>query len=179
MASDKKILSIPLRISMCFILLGFIFKMLHWQLASTLLTLGFISILVLYAFRFWKKPKKTFMAYNKLILISFWAINGLIQIFQLPFALYTQIILVLSLILWAVLEGTTYFSKENKNKKLNTAIIVWNLIMVLGSLAIISGGFLMLLELDYSLPLLTLGVFMITIYVFKDVFVKELREEKQ
>ncbi len=177
MESDKKILSIPLRVSMCFILVGFIFKMLHWQLASTILTFAFVSILVLYALRFWNKPKKTFLAYNKLILISFWAINGLIQIYHLPFALYTQIILVISLILWAILEGTAYFSKENKSKKLNTSLIIWNLIMVLGSIAIMSGGFLMLLELDYAIALLTLGVFLITIYVFKDVFAQEIRED--
>lgn len=179
MESDKKILTIPLRVSMCFILVGFIFKMLHWQFASTILTIAFVSILVLYAFRFWKKTRKNFLAYNKLTLISFWAINGLIQIYHLPFALYTQIILVLSLILWAVLEGTAYFSKENKNKKLNTGIIIWNSIMVLGSLAIMCGGFLMLMEWDYAIALLTLGVFLITIYVFKDVFAQEMREEKQ
>ncbi|MEJ1221749.1 hypothetical protein [Sediminicola sp. 1XM1-17] len=178
MEIDKKILTLPLRISMCVILVGFIFKVLHWQLASTLLTLGFVSILVLYALRFWNKPQKTFLAYNKLILISFWTINGLIQMYHLPFALYTQIILVISLILWAVLEGTAYFSKENKSKTLNTSLIIWNLIMVLGSMAIISGGFFMLLEWDYALALLTLGVFLITIYVFKDVFAQERREEK-
>ncbi|MEB8345281.1 hypothetical protein OO010_04440 [Flavobacteriaceae bacterium KMM 6898] len=177
MDSYKKILSVPLRVSMCFILMGFIFKMLHWPLAATILTLAFVSILVLYAIRFWKKPEKSFLTYNKLILISFWTINGLIQIFHLPFALYTQIILVLSLILWVILEGTAYFSKEKKNKKLNTKLIIWNLIMVLGSVAIMSGGFFMLLEWDYALPLLTLGVFLITIYVFKDVFAQELREE--
>lgn len=179
MESDKKILTIPLRVSMCFILVGFIFKILHWQLATTILTLAFASILVLYALRFWKKTKKNFLAYNKLILISFWAINGLIQIFHLPLALYTQIILVFSLILWAILEGTAYFSKENKNKKLNTSLIIWNSIMVLGSLAILSGGFLMLMEWDYALALLTIGVFLITIYIFKDVFAQEMREEKQ
>lgn len=179
MESDKKILTIPLRISMCVILVGFIFKILHWAMASTLVTLGFISILVLYAIRFWKKPKKTFLAYNKLILISFWAINGLIQIFHLPFVLYTQIILVLSLVVWAILEGTAYFSKETKSKKINVRSIIWNLIMVFGSLAIITGGFLKLLEWDYAFHLLTLGVFLITIYVFKDVFKPELQEENQ
>ncbi|ALM06952.1 hypothetical protein SB49_03405 [Sediminicola sp. YIK13] len=151
--------------------------MLHWQLASTILTAAFVSILALYALRFWNKPKKTFLAYNKLILISFWSINGLIQIYHLPFALYTQIILVISLILWAILEGTAYFSKENKSNKLNTSLIIWNLIMVFGSIAIMSGGFFMLLEWDYALALLTLGVFLITIYIFKDVFAQEIRDE--
>ena len=178
MENNKKILSIPLRVSMFFILVGFLFKMLHWPLASTILTVAFISILILYAIRFLKKQTKTFLAYNKLILISFWSINGLVQIFHLPFTVYTQSILVLSLLLWSILEGTTYFSQEKNNKKFNAGLVIWNLIMVLGSMAIMSGGFFMLLEWDYALPLLTIGVFLITIYIFKDVFAQELREEE-
>ncbi|MFT5943404.1 MAG: hypothetical protein ACI9AV_000657 [Sediminicola sp.] len=57
MENNKKILSIPLRVSMFFILVGFLFKILHWPLESTLLTLAFISILVLYVIQFQKKQK--------------------------------------------------------------------------------------------------------------------------
>ncbi|MFT6929068.1 MAG: hypothetical protein ACI9AV_000656 [Sediminicola sp.] len=112
------------------------------------------------------------------MLISFWSINGLIQIFHLPIVLYTQGILVISLVIWFILEGTAYFSEKNINRKLNTGLIIWNLIMVLGSIAIMTGGFFMLLEWDYALPLLTLVVFLITVYIFKDIFAQELREEK-
>lgn len=178
MVSYEKNLSVSLKITLCFILLGFLLKMLHWPLASTILTMSFVSILVLYTMRFWQKPHKTFLAYNKLILIFIWCINSLIQIFHLSLALYSQILFVLSMILWVVLEGTVYFSKEQDNKKLKTSLIIWNLIIILGSMAILFGGFLKLMEWNYSIPLLTLGVFFIAIYVFKDVFSMEFREEK-
>ncbi|MEO0526649.1 MAG: hypothetical protein AAFZ89_05450 [Bacteroidota bacterium] len=174
----KKILKIPLRIGVGVLLMGILVKSLNWSSYSNHIIIGsLIGISILYSIRFLKKTKKTFLDYVKLILILVWSTNVMVSILHLPYEGILEIITFIAFLIWTVFEGTAYFSKGEDDKKISLDQILWNGIMVLGSLAIVAGIICRILYWSYSTPLLLLGFFLIAIYILKDTF-SELLEEK-
>ncbi|MGB5820513.1 MAG: hypothetical protein WBG90_13595 [Saonia sp.] len=175
--ADRKILKIPLRIGIAVLLLGIFVKIQHWSsYANTIIISALIAISVLYSIRFWKKPKKLFLDYIKLILVVFWSINVIVSVLHWPYESVLEAITFVAFLIWTVLEGTAYFSKGESKVSLDQ--ILWNGIMVIGSLAIIAGIICKILHWSYSTPLLILGFFLIAVYILKDTF-SELLEEKE
>lgn len=171
MTAIKKILSTPLRISIAALLLGMLTKMLQWPYAIGIIFFGFISIGVLYIFRFRNKPKKQYVDYVKLILVLFWTTNGILRILDFPYTLFFQIMTAITFIIWFVMEGTAYFLNEDRKGKNNLNQILWNCTMVVGTLAIIAGSLLKVLKWGYAIPVLIFGIICIMTYILKDFFV--------
>jgi len=173
MSTPKKILKLPLRVSLAILLFGTISKISEWPFAAEIMLIGFSAIGFLYVFRFLKKTEKKFIDYVKLILVIFWTANGIFKILSLPFTLFFQIIIALSFIIWFVMEGTAYFLDEERRAKNSTAQILWNCALVIGTLGVIAGSLLRLIDWDYSVHILSLGITMIAAYILKDVFIPE------
>ncbi|WP_149275691.1 hypothetical protein [Pareuzebyella sediminis] len=169
MSTSKKILKAPFRISIAMVLFGMLSSILQWSYSEEILLLAFSSTAIIYTVRFWKKTSKTFLDYNKLILILSWALNGIFQVSDLPHAFLLQVITAITFIIWFVMEGTAYFLDENRKRKNNFARVVWNSIMVIGTLAIIAGSILNILDWQFSIPLLCLGIVIVVAYILKDI----------
>jgi len=169
----KKILTIPLRLTLVILLMGVLCKILEWPWAQQIMLVSFTVIGVLYSFRFWKKPKKVFIDYTKLTLVAFWTLNGVFNIMDLPYTTFFQVMIGISFILWFILEGTAYFLDGDRNTKNNNNRLLWNFAMVIGTLAIIFGGFMKILNWEYAIPTLILGLIIVAGYVLKDVFTKD------
>lgn len=167
----KKILKLPLRISIAVLLFGMLAKILEWSYAKEIMLLGFSAIGILYAFRFLKKSEKQFIDYTKLLLISFWATNGIFRILDFPYTLFFQIITGIAFITWFIMEGTAYFLDEDRRAKNSIGQILWNCLLVVGTLGVIAGTILKVLDWDYAIHLLSLGITIIGAYVLKDTFV--------
>lgn len=178
MSNSEKILKLPLRVSLVILLLGTVAKITEQPFASELMLIGFSAIGLLYIFRFLKKPEKKFLDYTKLVLVIFWTANGIFKVMALPFTLFFQIIIGLSFIIWFFMEGTAYFLDEDKRAKNSTSQIIWNCTLFLGALAIIAGGLLILIDFDYAIHILSLGITLIAAYILKDVFIPEPNEDK-
>jgi len=144
MSTPKKILKLPLRVSLAILLFGTISKISEWPFAAEIMLIGFSAIGFLYVFRFLKKTEKKFIDYVKLILVIFWTANGIFKILSLPFTLFFQIIIALSFCA-----------------------------LVIGTLGVIAGSLLRLIDWDYSVHILSLGITMIAAYILKDVFIPE------
>lgn len=170
MSTFKKILTMPLRLSVVLILMGMLMKFFEWPMATQVMFVSFAAIGVLYFIRFWKKPTRHFIDYNKLVLVSFWALNGIFNIMDFPYTILFQVIIAVSFVLWFVMEGTAYFLDDDRSSKNSSMQLLWNFAMVLGTLAIIAGSLLKILNWEFAIPLLTLGIAMVAIYVLKDVF---------
>lgn len=178
MMADRKILKIPLRIGISILLLGILLKTQQWSShANTIIIVALVSISVLYTIRFWKKTRKVFLDYVKLVLIVFWCTNVILSVLHLPYETFFEVITFIAFLIWTVLEGTAYFGIGGRNEDMDLNQILWNGIMVLGSLAIVAGGICKILYWEYATPLLLLGFFMIAVYILKDTF-SELLEEK-
>ncbi len=178
MSTGKKILTTPLRISIVVLLLGMLARILSWTFAPPIVIIGFSAILVLYALRFWKKYDKQFVDYVKLVLVVFWCINGVFRMLDLPYTLLFQVVICISFITWFILEGTAYFMDVDRRSKNSSLQIWWNIAMVMGTLSIISGSLMKILQWQFATPLLVLGIVIVAAYILKDLFgVTKIKEE--
>lgn len=177
MPTTKKILTTPLRIAISFLLLGILSRILHAPFATEIIVSAFVTIGLLYPFRFWKKPDKQFLDYTKLVLVVFWATNGIFRALDFTYSLFFQIIIALSFLIWIILEGTAYFLDEDRKTKNTRTQVLWNCAMVIGTLAIIAGSLLNLLAWQFAIPLMVLGIIIIVAYILKDVFTKNKLEK--
>ena len=171
MSNTKKILKLPLRISIVVLLFGMLAKILEWPYASKIMLLGFSTIGILYVFRFLKKSERQFIDYTKLVLIVFWATNGIFRVLDFPYTLFFQIITAIAFVTWFIMEGTAYFLDEDRRAKNSIGQILWNCLLVAGTLGVIAGTILKVLDWGYAIHLLSLGITLIGAYVLKDVFV--------
>jgi len=177
MKTEKKILRTPLRIAISLLIIGFICKILLVpKIASPLIVLSLGAIFILYSLRFLKKTKKGFLEYTKLVMVSFWSLDGIFKILDLSFTDAFQIIGGLAFIIWIIMEGTTYLitDKEDSNNLNNR--LIWNTIMVIGILEIIIGSLGKLLQWEYAVPIIILGTIMVSLYVFKDTLSQKLQK---
>ena len=76
------------------------------------------------------------------------------------------------------MEGTAYFLDEDRKSKNSLSQILWNIAMVIGTLAIIMGSLLNMLNWQFSLPLLAFGILTVAIYILKDVFIVTKMEKE-
>ncbi|WP_394749170.1 hypothetical protein [Spongiimicrobium salis] len=180
MAATKKVLKIPIRIGIGVLLLGILFKIQQiTPFANHIIVSALAAIAVLYTIRFWKKEKKQFLDYIKLILIDVWCLNVIFSVLHLPYDTILESITFISFLVWAVLEGTAYFAKENEETDISINQILWNGMVVLGSLSVIGGIMFKILHIGYSDLLLGIGLLLIGAYIFRDTFAGVLEEEDQ
>ena len=170
MTTTKKVLKTPLRVSLVALLIGMVMRMLDWPYAAGILLSAFLAVAILYTIRFSKKENKKPVAYIKMILVLFWTTNGLLRILDFPYTLLFQIGTAITFVTWFAMEGTAYFMDEDRKARNSMAEIFWNFTMVVGVLIIIGGGLMHLLEWEYSISTLTVGLTIVTAYILKDVF---------
>jgi hypothetical protein len=179
MSNVKKILKLPLRISIAVLLFAMLAKILEWPYAKEVMLIGFSAIATLYVVRFLKKNQKQFIDYTKLVLIVFWATNGIFRVLDFPYTLFFQIITAIAFVTWFIMEGTAYFLDEDRRAKNSIGQILWNCLLVIGTLGVIGGTILKVLEWEYAIHLLSLGITLIGAYVLKDVFVPSQPREEE
>ncbi|WP_298475859.1 hypothetical protein [uncultured Maribacter sp.] len=178
MASTKKILKIPIRITIAALLAGMLSRVLNWPYAFEIILISFCSLSILYAIRFYKKEEKKTVDYVKMTLVLFWTTNGILNLIDFPYTLFFQIVTGITFITWFVMEGTAYFMDEDRRAKNSLTQIFWNIAMLIGTLAIIFGSLLKILDWQYAIPLLTVGILIIASYILKDLFIMQSPEEK-
>ncbi len=178
MPTPKKILTTPLRVAISVLLLGMLLRILHWSYATETIVAAFVSIGLLYPFRFWKKPDKHFLDYTKLILVVFWATNGIFRALDFTYTLFFQIIIAISFMIWIILEGTAYFLDEDRKAKNSKLRMLWNFAMVIGTFAIIAGSLLNILGWQFAIPLMVFGILIIVAFILKDVFASKKLEKE-
>lgn len=174
--STKKILKAPLRVSIALLLLGIIGRLMEWPYAAQVVITAFVAIGILYTIRFWKKQPKHFIDYVKLVLIVFAMADGLFEMMNFPYTIVFQIIIGASFVTWFVMEGTAYFMDGDRRAKNTTLQIWWNIAMVLGTLSIIVGSLMKILQWEFATPLLFTGIIVVALYIVKDLFSNEKKD---
>lgn len=178
MPNQKKHLTIPIRITLLFILIGVLFKVLHWYplVADSIIFISFTVISILYAIRFSKKQTKGSIAYIKMVLVLFWSLNGIFTILHLPYGEVFQVVSLIAFLFWAAMEGTSYFINKEAQKN-NSYYLLWNSIMIIGAFSIVMGALFNFLNWNYAAHLLVLGISSVTLYILRDVFVGKQEQE--
>lgn len=179
MEAEKKILRTPLRIAISLLVVGFLCKTSHITIAGNLLIIiSLATIGILYGLRFLKKSKKGFLEYTKLVLVTFWALNGIFKILDLSFTEFFQVMGSLAFIVWVIMEGTSYFVDDKDDNTSDVVYFIWNTLMIIGILAIIIGSLTKILEWEYSIPTLITGFILVTAYILKDLLVHTLQKKE-
>jgi len=179
MSIYKKILKLPLRVSLAVLLSGILAKLFEVPFSNEIILVSFAVIGVLYVVRFFNKQEKKFVDYTKLTLVAVWSIYGIFTILKLPYTLLLLSVMAITFVLWFVLEGTAYFLDDDRRAKNSIFQIVWNLALVAGTIGIVAGYLLYLLEWDYAIHTISIGITVIAAYILKDVFVPESSKSDQ
>jgi len=179
METERKILRTPLRIAISLLFVGFICKIIHFPtLANPIIILSLFAIGTLYGLRFWKKHKKGFLEYNKLILVISLSLNGIFKILEIFQNDFFQVIGSVAFIIWIIMEGTTYLVDDKDDNRSDIAYFIWNTIMIIGILAIVIGGLTKILEWEYATATLITGFILVSVYVLKDLLVQALQKKE-
>ena len=170
MEKPKKACKNPIRAALATLLIGMLMQVLHWKYSAGIIFISFTAILVLYTFRFLRKEEKLTIDLIKMALVLFWTTNGVLTILNFPYTVIFQIGTAFTIIAWFAMEGTSYFMDKKDNAKNSLTEIIWNFVMVIGVITLICGGLMHLLNWDYSIPTLTLGLTIVTSFILKDIF---------
>lgn len=168
-----KKLNLPLRICVSILLLGGLFKIMHWPNSSNLLLIAICSIMVLYPIRFFLKKEKETMDYIKLGIILLWCLSNftrVIHVYQFPVLLNIALLLLFGW--WFINEGTAYFT--NQNLKLNgiyKTVYVAVTVIIFG--CILFGCLFKIQHWPYGNLLFTVGIFLASIFVIVDHFLRK------
>ena len=91
-------------VSLCFavIIVGALFKIMHWQSASVLLVVGLLGVPLFYAIHFYQKKTKTLLDILKLLWLTSISISKIIAFLHLPYRNQVSLLeIVLFLIMFA------------------------------------------------------------------------------
>ena len=169
---QSKTFGLLLRVCISVLLLGALFKIMHWPYASIVMLLSISGILILYPLRFCFITEKSTMDYVKLALVVLWCLNYLTKVFhlyQLP--LFFNIVLLLLFIWWFINEG---FSGLNLgNIKIKGVLKLFYIAIVIFAFGcIVLGAVFKIQHWPYSNLLFVIGVTLTSILVTLDHFVR-------
>ena len=172
MYSRNEAFKIPIRIALSILIIGSLFKIMHWPFANLVtasMVVAFSLILIFYPLRFWKKRNKLLVDYVKLLGVCAWAIRGVFSILHLN---YSDILTLLFFGAWVVLEALNYIKPE-QNSKLSVLETIANLIFAFGAVFVIIGFAFKILHWPYANLILIIGLCSAALWFLKDLFTKQ------
>ena len=157
-SSEKKILTLPLRIALSILIIGLLFKIMHWPYSDYIMCSSFIIILILYPIRFWKKRKKAIIDWVKLVFVLLWTINGIIVVEHLPFKYISSTLTLFFFIVWLIIEFTSNRKKVKEN-------LLHSEIPFIAGFFIIIGGIFKIMHWPGATIILIIGLLSVVLWV--------------
>jgi len=171
--TSKKILTLPLRIALITLIIGALFKIMHWPYSKELMFIGGISIGVLYIIRFFYTRPKSKIDFVKLAIVLLWVYSYLIKVFHLNNMPYViEICLVVLLIWWFVEDGLLYF-KSRKFKKKGMVKKVYYALVLLTIFLLLFGILFKLQHWPFGSELFILGILILSLILILDYYLIE------
>jgi hypothetical protein len=123
---ERKILTVPLRLCLALLIIGAMFKIMHWPFSDLIICTSLTAIPVLYSFRYIHKQKKSFDDHLTLVLVIFWCANAAITIEHLPGRLLSQSLTSICMVVWLVRKTYTYIQDPERSKSNSVAqLLFW------------------------------------------------------
>jgi len=107
----------PVRFAIAILLIGTLFKVMHWRGGVLIMSVALSLIFVFYGIKVFRKKAKTTLDVVKLILIGFWSIQGILTLNHLPYSNLFKYGFWVSLILWGLAEFLNDSDNKRKTKK--------------------------------------------------------------
>lgn len=173
MQSKHKILTLPIRLALIVLIIGALFKVMHWPYSKELMLIGGGLVSTLYTIRFLFKKQKNRMDYVKIAFVLLWLSSYLINVFHIYSLPYVFNILIVGLFIWWFIEeGLNYF-KNRKHKVGGAFRIIYYLFCYLTFIAMFLGILIKILHWPYGSLVFTIGVLSLCLLIIIDYFVVE------
>jgi hypothetical protein len=170
---DKKILTLPLRLALILLIIGALFKIMHWPYSSILMFIAGVSLTVLYTIRFLNKKTKSRLDYIKLALVLLWLISYFLKVFHLFKHRYILDIGVAILFIYWFLNDNPNYLMKRKFKKKGVVKVIYQILKVFTILSLIFGVLFKIQHWPYGSILFTQGILFLCILLILDYFIKE------
>lgn len=128
--NQKKILSTPLAIALCVLVIGSIFKIQHSPFGFELKLTSLIAIGVLYAIRYGVKKSKNSKDLAKAIMVLSWVLFSVFAMYKMNNLVFVRIILEVSGSTWLALEVWDIIKKKPKSERANFPQLIGMLITI-------------------------------------------------
>ncbi len=128
--NQKKILSIPIAIALFALVIGSMFKIMHWPFGFELKLTSLIAIGVLYTIRYGFKKSKNIKDTAKAIMVFSWVLFSVFVMYKMNNLVYVRIILAASGSAWLALEVWDIIKKKPKSERTNLPQLIGMLITI-------------------------------------------------
>lgn len=170
---QKKILTLPIRIALIILIIGALFKIMHWPYYKELMLIGALSIGVIYVVRFIYKKEKTKLDYAKLALVILWLFNYLSQVFHLYNIPYIVDICIVVLFFWWFIEEGFFYLKNRKFKTSKIIKVVYYFLIGLTVFLLLFGTLFKIQHWPYGSLMFTLGILLLCLILILDYIIVE------
>jgi hypothetical protein len=170
-SGEEKYLTVPLRISVAVAAIGILLRILHLEGANLVVLAGFVAIIPLYTFRFYKKQNKLLLDYIKIIFVLSFCVNRIFLVLHLSYREISGYISMTSFVLWLCLEGNDYVfgNKEGDGRLVNFVFSSATMAVILITVA---GIIFKILHIAYADVLLVIGVIGCSLWILRELFQK-------
>ena len=143
------------KLSVAMVLIGALFKIMHWPYSWLILSAGVCSLITFYAVKFSKKEPKTILDYSKLFLITSFSIHYIFNVFHLAYGHIFTYIIQASLIAYVILyDKDVLFSDSDEYQELESSKPIKNnlnnLFYGLAIICIIIGALFKILHWEFG-----------------------------
>lgn len=108
---------ILIRFGIAFLILGILFKIMHWPYSDVLLIVGFPCIGLGYVIHFFLKTEKSALDFIKLGLVETWALHGIFGYMDWPGYVFLRYSALVFFVAWLIMGGPrSYFEGQNLDK---------------------------------------------------------------
>ena len=165
--SVAKIFRVGLRTSISILILGAMFKIMHWPGANLIMVSAFSAIALMYLFRFLKLESKSVLDYVILGLAISFAVRGTLIILHWPGATISTFVFAALLLLWIWFDGPSRFfnpGKPHSKKSMDQNVI--NTVLLAGGVLTVIGVTFKLFHWPGAQYLLIVGIALLVISFF-------------
>lgn len=155
-----------IRLSFPIIIIGVLFKIMHWSYSQALMTIGLGMIVLLYPIRYYLKKDKRLINHVKLAVAICLPLNYYLTVFHLPSFFLLPIISFCAFNFWLILEVVDKY-KGNPSKEFR--VFPFEIVSILIVL-VLAGAFLKLWHFPYGNLILIITFSLLAIYFLMDIF---------
>lgn len=179
MNTEKRILTLPIRLAVVVLIFGALFKIMHWPYAHDLMLISSITIAILYTLRFLFKKKKTTVTYVKLVLILLWIFKYFVDAFHLIKLPYILDVVILILFFWWLISDGLDFFKNRTFKVKGITKYLYILFSILCVLALALDIIIKIQHWPYGDLIFVIGILMLNFLIIADYFIVNGPYKKQ
>ena len=170
---SKKILTLPIRLALVLLIIGALFKIMHWPYSLILIFTAVVTLVLLYIIRFLNKKSRNKLDYVKLGIVVLWSIGYFLKVSHVFKHRYILDIVVAILFLYWFCNDNPYYLIHRKFKKRGIIKVVYQILKVFTILSLIFGVLFKIQHWPYGSILFTQGIMSLCLFLVLDYFIVE------